>query len=362
MMQRIYSELTNLNKSLCLIKNSISYRVLNNKSTEKYDKNLDIFLELIKYNINLIDEAPKSLPLTNESVEFLTNLAQQINELSKGDYDVELGLILANKDRISNLLQDFSTKLKQQTNNQIDTTANEFTLFLNNLQNFRVLANTHEFSDTFKVEIAKIQNELTKTKKEYEDVNKIYDDIKRKNEKFNYFIDAGNNEALKELYENIYIDEKKIANEFRNYAIIILLIIGSIILLIIVCGLIQNFFSFTNPGSFNPIHYSFSHFIRFIGLFSLTVPAWYLAKESNKHRQVAYKAKILGTGLTAFPHYVKELSDEDHIKMRTTLADKFFGQELYSDKKATNTEIQEQSKLTLEALKTAATLLPKKPD
>lgn len=208
-MQRIYSELTNLNKSLCLIKNSISYRVLNNKSTEKYDKNLDIFLELIKYNINLIDEAPKSLPLTNESVEFLTNLAQQINELSKGDYDVELGLILANKDRISNLLQDFSTKLKQQTNNQIDTTANEFTLFLNNLQNFRVLANTHEFSDTFKVEIAKIQNELTKTKKEYEDVNKIYDDIKRKNEKFNYFIDAGNNEALKELYENIYIDEKK---------------------------------------------------------------------------------------------------------------------------------------------------------
>lgn len=91
-------------------------------------------------------------------------------------------------------------------------------------------------------------------------------------------------------------------------------------------------------------------------LFSLTTPAWYLARESSKHRKVAYKAQMLGTELASFPLYAREFKDEDRLELRKHLADRFFGQELYNDSKTNSNSDNsiEQIKLLTEANKVLA--------
>lgn len=85
---------------------------------------------------------------------------------------------------------------------------------------------------------------------------------------------------------------------------------------------------------------------------SISLPAWYLTKESSRHRLVSYKARILGTELAAFPHYVKELSDDQRKDIRISVMDKFFGQELYRENsKSDSPDINEQTKAVTEALK-----------
>nr|WP_307887420.1 hypothetical protein [Acinetobacter seifertii] len=91
----------------------------------------------------------------------------------------------------------------------------------------------------------------------------------------------------------------------------------------------------------------------------LTAPGWYFAKESAKHRQVAYKAKIISSELTALPYYLADLEVKDRHEMRMKMADKFFGQELYNDKKSDSSNVSEQTKATTEAIKTINALLIK---
>ncbi|HFG6990771.1 hypothetical protein U2E86_15325 [Acinetobacter baumannii] len=96
----------------------------------------------------------------------------------------------------------------------------------------------------------------------------------------------------------------------------------------------------------------------------LTAPGWYFARESAKHRQVAYKAKVISSELTALPFYLADLEVQDRREMRMKMADKFFGQELYSDKKSEASDLSEQTKATTETIKTINTLLskPNKPN
>ena len=97
-------------------------------------------------------------------------------------------------------------------------------------------------------------------------------------------------------------------------------------------------------------------------LFSLTTPAWYLTRESSKHRKVAYKAQMLGTELASFPLYVREFKDEDRLELRKHLADRFFGQELFNDSKnvSSSDNSLEQIKLLTEANKVLAEALKAK--
>ncbi|WP_427933642.1 hypothetical protein [Acinetobacter sp.] len=119
---------------------------------------------------------------------------------------------------------------------------------------------------------------------------------------------------------------------------------------------IQNW-NHLRDSSYIHIPFGWDSLLKTLMLFSLTTPAWYLTRESSKHRKVAYKAKILGTELASFPLYAREFKDEDRLELRKSLADRFFGQELYNDSsntKNSNDVSIEQVKLIAEANKVLA--------
>lgn len=362
MLEKIYKELTSLSKILCLISNSLNYKIYDNKIKNKPIEDLQTFLSLIEKSIAFIPDAPLYIPTNNDNVIFLQELTKKIKDSNFTSYDPDISKILKNSNDLTIQLKDFLKIFTTNQTNNIDTTSNEYSNFINNIRSFKILAETQSFSDTSRIEIEGIKNNLHKTINRYTEINKIYEEISEKNKKYSEEIDADSNRSLKLLYEEIYKTEIRQADGFRKLTIIILIFVALIVLSIICMGLLQNLLFLIDSVHYQPVEYNISHLIRFISIFSLTVPAWYFARESNKHRLVAYKAKILGTELGAFPYYVRELENVERIKMRTALADKFFGQELYSDKNTSSTNNNEQSKLTLEALKTVTSLLPKKPE
>ena len=220
--------------------------------------------------------------------------------------------------------------------------------------------------------LQKEQEELEKQNKiffkKYSEINNIFDEIKSKNAAYSQIIDEDSNQRIQKYYEEIYDEEIHIANKYRKWALWIFAAVGSFLLIGFLIVSIQNWNHLRNP-SFIEIKLGWDSLFKTLMLFSLTTPGWYLTKESSKHRQVAYKAKMLGTELAAFPLYAREFKDEERLELRKNLADRFFGQELYgsSTPKADNSSSTEQIKLlaemnkvTVEAIKVQQTLLGKK--
>lgn len=209
--------------------------------------------------------------------------------------------------------------------------------------------------------IYEIEEERKKTLNSYKEANKLINELKTKKELLNKITDEVTNSEIKKMYDEIYTDEKLIANQYRNWALGIFAIIGIILLLGFLNISIQNWNHLRNP-TYIHIALGWESLIKTLMLFSLTTPAWYLARESSKHRKVAYKAQVLGTELASFPLYVSEFEDEDRLELRKNLADRFFGQELYSDAKTSlsNDNSLEQIKLLTEANKVLAEALKAK--
>ncbi|MCG2608083.1 hypothetical protein LZZ98_05960 [Acinetobacter sp. SM34] len=185
---------------------------------------------------------------------------------------------------------------------------------------------------------------------------KIVEELKSKNQVYSQLIDQDSNIEIKKLYESIYDQEIKLANQYRNWALLIFAVIGAFLLFGFLNLSIQNW-NHLRDSSYIHIPFGWDSLLKTLMLFSLTTPAWYLTRESSKHRKVAYKAKMLGTELASFPLYAREFKDEDRLELRKSLADRFFGQELYngsSNTKNTNDVSIEQIKLIAEANKVLA--------
>lgn len=183
----------------------------------------------------------------------------------------------------------------------------------------------------------------------------ILEELKEKKSFLNKLTDHITNSEIKTLYDKIYDEEVLIADKYRNWALGIFLIIGTTLILGFLNISIQNW-NHLRDSSYINIPLGWESLIKTVMLFSLTTPAWYLAKESSKHRRVAYKARMLGTELASFPLYAREFKDEDRLELRKILADRFFGQELYNDSKASlnSDNSLEQIKLITEANKVLA--------
>lgn len=321
--------------------------------TKKSESENVKLLDEIKHTLILLEDSSIYFSDDSSDLELTKDILKKLRNLTPHNH-ITYDDIVLNSHKIIDLLKIINEKFKQNSISNDESTSN---FFLNQFKLNTTTADIDFFSNQSRDKIDNIKYELKNTVESYEKINKIYESIKNKNEKFNYFIDAENNEALKKLYDEIYDKENKVADDYRRYAVIIFIFVAFLVFFIILAGIMQNLSYIQEPDKYFPIKYDWGHFIRFLGIFSLTVPAWYFTKESSRHRLVAYKAKILGTELTAFPHYVKELSNEERINMRKELAGKFFGQELYSDKSKDNSV--EQSKVTIDALKTVTSLLSK---
>ncbi|QIO09945.1 hypothetical protein [Acinetobacter lanii] len=221
--------------------------------------------------------------------------------------------------------------------------ASDLTKYLRQYKNFRFL--TTELND-FKKEISKVTNTLNNLNVENDNLERIKNslsssltesedilkDLKDKKAFLNNLTDEITNSEIKTLYDKIHEDEKTLADLYRNWALGIFAIVGIILVLGFMNISIQNW-NHLKDSSYIHIPLGWESLIKTLMLFSLTTPAWYLTRESSKHRKVAYKAQMLGTELASFPLYVREFKDEDRLELRKQLADRFFGQELYSDVK-----------------------------
>jgi len=354
MKSETFLNITQLYKKLINLKNSLN---VESYLTDKNDTNKVIIQDLIANLTNTLNSLEQSFAYFDASdsdykltSDWLNNLNNLIPENEK------LSFVLENQSALLAFLKKIRDHFSR-INRIEEIDENTYVNLTNNLHAIKIESDTNALSRITNLQIKDIKNELSKTKDSYEAVNKIYDDIKEKNENFSILIDSENNTTLKKLYDEIYSTENVLANSYRRYAIVNFGVVGILVLLIILAGIFQNIAFIYDPKSYTQVKYEFSHLIRFLGIFSLTIPAWYFSKESSRHRLVAYKAKILGTELAAFPHYVKELSNEERINMRKDLAEKFFGQELYTDKNNNATASVEQSKVTVDALKTVTSLL-----
>uniref|UniRef100_UPI00148F1C79 hypothetical protein n=1 Tax=Acinetobacter seifertii TaxID=1530123 RepID=UPI00148F1C79 len=217
------------------------------------------------------------------------------------------------------------------------------------------------FLDSIKVkqEISEINNKLEEVKLKSSELDDLIKKFEDSNASFKVFEEKQLNEKTKAVYTEIYNSEYKLANYYRRYTIgvfsVIALIAGFNFILPTVLGLI----SYRNGNGFLVPSVDIFFFIKTVFMLLLTAPGWYFAKESAKHRQVAYKAKIISSELTALPYYLADLEVKDRHEMRMKMADKFFGQELYNDKKSDSSNVSEQTKATTEAIKTINALLIK---
>lgn len=216
------------------------------------------------------------------------------------------------------------------------------------------------------IDAIKLEKEIKDIRSQWETVledstnlKELIKEFQDKFTSFNVFEEKQFNEKTKQIYTEIYNSEYQLANNFRNYAIAIFLSIGAVAIICFVLPLIIGVINYFKINEFKSPEPNSFFFIKSVFMLLLTAPGWYFARESAKHRQVAYKAKIISSELSALPYYLADLEEKDRHEMRMKMADKFFGQELYNDKKSDSSNVSEQTKATTEAIKTINALLSK---
>ena len=337
---------------------------LDDKYTHNDFKDYPHFAELTKDILN--DTIQWRYLFLLEDQELLFSLSESLNDLV--EFNDKSSFLEV--ERFSTQIISDLKALKNIKNLQINKEIMEKEIILkHDLKFINNLISTEGKLSKLKTNIDHLHEQIDQAKSSndqvllaYEEAKKIINDLKSKNFAYNQIIDQDSNKRIRQHYDEIYNTEIKIANDYRNWALIIFVAVGGLIAIVILVTLSQNVFAFFYPKEYSKIILGWDSLIKTFMLFSLTTPAWYLTKESSKHRKVAYKAQMLGTELASFPLYVREFKDEDRLELRKHLADRFFGQELYSDSKtqASNDNSLEQIKLMTEANKVLAEALKAK--
>ncbi|MCH7334671.1 hypothetical protein [Acinetobacter modestus] len=161
-----------------------------------------------------------------------------------------------------------------------------------------------------------------------------------------------NNETRK-IYEGVFISEAKVANRFRIVALIIYSILGlfalfSLTLLILGIPDSEIYKRVSDPQTL---------FIKIPFILTLLFIGVYLSREGEKHRRFANQARQTMNELHAFSSYSTDIK-EKVSEIKTKLADKYFGVNLYETEKAMTPDsdvfktLVEQTKATTDLVKT----------
>lgn len=161
-----------------------------------------------------------------------------------------------------------------------------------------------------------------------------------------------NNETRK-IYEGVFNDEAKVANIFRNVALIIYALLGVfafVSLTILIIGEPDSEFlkRVSDPQTL---------FIKIPFILTLLFIGVYLSREGEKHRRFANQARQTMNELHAFSSYSTDIK-EKVSEIKTKLADKYFGVNLYETEKAMTPDsdvfktLVEQTKATTDLVKT----------
>lgn len=161
-----------------------------------------------------------------------------------------------------------------------------------------------------------------------------------------------NNETRK-VYEDLYKDEVKIANRFRNVALSIYMLLGGFA----ATSLYLLLFSEKNSDWVIRLSDPDKLLIKIPLILTLIFIGIYFSREGDKHRRIANQARQTMKELHAFTSYSTDIQDKiPEIKIK--LADKYFGKTLYESEKSGSTDtdifktLVEQTKVTTDLVKT----------
>lgn len=178
--------------------------------------------------------------------------------------------------------------------------------------------------DKFNNEIIqkKYENKIKEISKSQNDYNDLFECQKEKLQEIEEYSEKIKNVSSIKVYTDLYQSEKSTADVFRGINLIILFFIGAISILI-GFNLISNIMLETPlPKS---IYDSSTILVKLTFLLPLGIIAFYLNKESVRHRNIANQAKQTESELIALSHYTLGLSGEQIGMLRLKLADRYFG-------------------------------------
>ncbi|MCU4710391.1 chloride channel protein [Acinetobacter pittii] len=352
--------LLNLYRIYLILRNICSYD--NSETDNKKDKHIEF--ELFDDTAARISQFPLHFLPSEEINNKLVNWCSALNEFIPSSSDrFNLSILDDEKNniailRITEEINNFYTKKPT-----INKSTPEKALFHSNLaprfESLKLTYNNGLDQLKLKNSINEAKQELAAVTNQSTELKQTISDFKETHTSFKAFAEKNYNDETKQIYDNIFQTENKLANKFRKFAIIVFLIIAVIAGINFILPTVLGLISYFNDKGFIIPSVDIFFFVKTIFMLLLTAPGWYFARESAKHRQVAYKAKIISSELSALPYYLADLEVEDRREMRMKMADKFFGQELYNDKKSDSSNLNEQTKATTETIKTVNTLLSK---
>ncbi|MDH2604184.1 hypothetical protein QDT05_15050 [Acinetobacter baumannii] len=352
--------LLNLYRIYLILRNICTYD--NSETDNKKDKHLEF--ELFDDTAARISQFPLHFLPSEEINNKLVNWCSALNEIIPSSSDrFNLNILDDEKNNINifRITEEINKFYIKKPN--INKSTPEKALFHSNLApRFESLKLTYNNG----LDQLKLKNAINEAKQELADVTNQSKELKQTisdfqvtHSSFNAFVEKNYNDATKHIYDNIFKTENKLANDYRKFAITVFLIIAIIAGFNFILPTVLGLKSYFNDKGFNVPPVDIFFFVKTVFMLLLTAPGWYFARESAKHRQVAYKAKIISSELTALPFYLADLEVQDRREMRMKMADKFFGQELFNDKKSDSSNINDQTKATTEAIKTINALLSK---
>lgn len=244
-----------------------------------------------------------------------------------------------------------------EVKNTVFSRSHEYKLLAEKFRSYDITFDNNLSARELSNNIDEIRKNLEENLKQSDRVKEVFTSIENQYQGFNAFVEKNYNDETKKIYTEIYTAEYKLANAYRDYAICVFIFFAAIACFNFFLPTVEGIINFFKIGKFQTTSVDIYFFVKTVFLLLLTAPGWYFTRESAKHRQVAYKAKIVSAELAALPFYLADLDLKDRHEMRMKMADKFFGQELYNDKKSETSDFSEQTKATTETLKVVTTLL-----
>lgn len=160
-------------------------------------------------------------------------------------------------------------------------------------------------------------------------VKEVVDDIRRSKNFIEEIEGLYINNETRKVYETVFCEELKIANNFRNTSLLIYGVLGVVAFI----SLFIILFVSTSSDYFTRLTEIDTLLVKLSLILTLVFIGVYLSREGEKHRRIANQARQTMNELHAFSSYSTDIKDKIP-EIKTKLADKYFGKTLYETEKA----------------------------
>ena len=243
------------------------------------------------------------------------------------------------KSRLDSAISQFQTQFSEAEDRRRESFENQMNTRNEEFQNFRqkIDSELNSFLDQKRQEVTQtITNFNEETKESVEDLKKTADALYKSHEKEAAdtlkFLKQKREEAARLLgiignigftgnYNKIANQERRSANILRFLAIIFMIagifVIGTVV------------FNISKTG------FDWKLVLSRIGVtITILIPAFYAARESDRHRQREIRNRKMELELASIGPYLELLPDEKKIELKSRLTEKLFGQPIEATEKA----------------------------